>query len=260
MRPRGGGERRAERRARTAEKEKEEEEGEEGGRRRGGEGKGVHTHIHIERWKDTTMKEEESAFARPHTLEKLQHTDDKEESRVERRKSAREERESKRVGARGDRGEEAGEGTRNGVYSSCFFLSFVDSALLCSRRGESSALCSTIRLHSGAVGREREKERGKKRERTLFHDRERNPPAHAMRAPPLILRFNVCIGALSRKYLDAGGCREVSREITSVTQIYFADYFPIFVSSPEKKCSSVKCYTYTRAHSARRDTCCASIV
>lgn len=103
MRPRGGGERRAERRARTAEKEKEEEEGEEGGRRRGGEGKGVHTHthIHIERWKDTTMKEEESAFARPHTLEKLQHTDDKEESRVERRKSAREERESKRVGARG---------------------------------------------------------------------------------------------------------------------------------------------------------------
>lgn len=107
------------------------------------------------------MKEEESAFARPHTLEKLQHTDDKEESRVERRKSAREERESKRVGARGDRGEEAGEGTRNGVYSSCFFLSFVDSALLCSRRGESSALCSTIRLHSGAVGRERERERGK---------------------------------------------------------------------------------------------------
>lgn len=104
MRPRGGGERRAERRARTAEKEKEEEEGEEGGRRRGGEGKGAHTHIHIERWKDTTMKEEESAFARPHTLEKLQHTDDKEESRVERRKSAREERESKRVGARGDRG------------------------------------------------------------------------------------------------------------------------------------------------------------
>lgn len=46
-----------------------------------------------------------------------------------------------------------GRGTRNGVYSSCFFLSFVDSARARARaplqpRRECSALLSTIRLHS----------------------------------------------------------------------------------------------------------------
>lgn len=58
----------------------------------------------------------------------------------------------KRKSARGTR-----RGTRNGVYSSCFFLSFVDSALLCSR-DESAARCSTIRLHSQGRPGERDRE------------------------------------------------------------------------------------------------------
>lgn len=62
------------------------------------------------------------ARSRPHTPEKLQHADDKERSAREKEDRARETTE---------RWPEEGRGVeaRSGVYSSCFFLSFVDSAL-----------------------------------------------------------------------------------------------------------------------------------
>lgn len=104
----------------TAEKEGEKGEamGEEGRERRGG-----------------TKREDGRERIRAHTRPRSCN------ARMTRRRAARE----RDGGARGERGEDRGRVRGTEFILRAFFLSFVDSALLC---GERAACCSTIRLRS----------------------------------------------------------------------------------------------------------------
>lgn len=175
-----------------------------------------------QRW--TEGEDGREPHSRPHTPERLQHAERQgvELPLCERRKSAR----------------GMGWGTRNGVYSSCFFLSFVDSALLCSR-GESAARCSTIRLHSQGRPGEREIEK------TLFHDRAKS--ARARHAYPPLIRITLQ-RALSRKYPVAVGSPEVAGRIERHGRIFAR-------LSPDFRENLRLIYGVKR----RGDTCCAII-
>lgn len=88
-----------------------------------------------------------------------------------------------------------GEGARNGVYSSCFFLSFVDSALssvaAAREQRESSAL-----LHDKiALLRGKEKEREREKQKTLFHEEAKS--ARARHACPLLIHITFHRGDIS---------------------------------------------------------------
>lgn len=97
---------------------------------------------------------------------------------------------------------------RNGVYSSCFFLSFVDSALSSvAEERESSAL-----LHD-KIALVRGKEKEKERKRKSCSTKKRNPPAHAMRARVAYIMFQriyrCAIAEISR-------CRRLSVDLREI--------------------------------------------